>query len=95
METLQAAGLEAVPVQDWDDLLHDPQLAARGHLQPIDHALLGECFHQHNGFRLSDAPARYPRSAPLLGEHNREVLADFLGYGDAEIERLEASGGVE
>ncbi|MCE2389919.1 MAG: CoA transferase [Proteobacteria bacterium] len=95
VETLQSAGLEAVPVQDWDDLLHDPQLAARGHIQPIEHALLGECFHQHNGFRLSDATAHYPRSAPQIGEHNREVLTEFLGYDAAEIERLEASGGVE
>jgi crotonobetainyl-CoA:carnitine CoA-transferase CaiB-like acyl-CoA transferase len=26
------------------------------------------------------------------GQHNREVLAELLGYGDAELDRLEAEG---
>ena len=26
------------------------------------------------------------------GQHNREVLAELLGYGDAELDRLEADG---
>jgi crotonobetainyl-CoA:carnitine CoA-transferase CaiB-like acyl-CoA transferase len=42
--------------------------------------------------RLSGGPARFHRSpAPLLGEHNHEVLGE-LGLDAAEIAELEAAG---
>ena len=42
--------------------------------------------------RLSDGPARFHRSpAPLLGEHNHEILRE-LGLDAAEIAELEAEG---
>jgi crotonobetainyl-CoA:carnitine CoA-transferase CaiB-like acyl-CoA transferase len=94
-ERLQAEGIEAVPVQDWQDLLEDPQLANRGHLERLEHSLLGDCWYQHNGFRLSDAPTRYALPAPILGEHTRKVLRDVLGLTPEAIAKLESSGGVE
>jgi crotonobetainyl-CoA:carnitine CoA-transferase CaiB-like acyl-CoA transferase len=94
-EQLQAQGLEAVPVQDFDDLLHDPQLAARGHFEKLEHPVLGPVTGGHNGFRLSDAPAHYERAAPVLGEHTDEVLCEILGYSEDEVERLRSAGGVE
>jgi formyl-CoA transferase len=32
--------------------------------------------------------------SPLLGEHSSEILADVLGYSDAEIASLKESGVV-
>jgi crotonobetainyl-CoA:carnitine CoA-transferase CaiB-like acyl-CoA transferase len=95
VERLQAAGIEAAPIEDFDDLLHDTQLAARAHFERLQHPVLGECVYQHNGFRLSDAPTRYQRPAPTLGEHNDEVLRDLLGYSSEEIARLKDAGGAE
>jgi crotonobetainyl-CoA:carnitine CoA-transferase CaiB-like acyl-CoA transferase len=40
--------------------------------------------------RFSASPASIRRSAPLAGQHNREVLAE-VGLTDAEIEALESS----
>jgi crotonobetainyl-CoA:carnitine CoA-transferase CaiB-like acyl-CoA transferase len=41
---------------------------------------------------LSGGPQRFHRRhAPLLGEHNRELLTE-LGLTDAEIDELEAEG---
>jgi crotonobetainyl-CoA:carnitine CoA-transferase CaiB-like acyl-CoA transferase len=94
-ERLQAEGIEAVPVQDWQDLLDDPQLAVRGHFEPLKHAVLGEWWCQHNGFRLSDAPAHYERPSPTLGEHTHEVLSEILGMSTRKIAELTESGGVE
>jgi len=94
-ECLQAEGIEAVPVQDWQDLLDDPQLASRGHFECLDHPVLGDCWYQHNGFRLSNAPAHYSQPAPTLGQHTDEVLADILGLSAKQIEELRGSGGVE
>jgi len=94
-ERLQASGIEAVPVQDWQDLFDDPQLASRGHFERLDHAVLGECWYQHNGFRLSDAPAHYSQPAPTLGEHSDEVLREVLGLSAKRIAELRETGAVE
>jgi crotonobetainyl-CoA:carnitine CoA-transferase CaiB-like acyl-CoA transferase len=94
-ERLQAEGIEAVPVQDWQDLLDDPQLAERGHFERLRHGVFGEWWCQHNGFRLSDAPAHYERPSPTLGEHTHEILSDILGMSARKIAEFTESGGVE
>ena len=92
---LQKEGIEAVPVQDWGDLLEDPQLASRGHFEKLDHAVVGECWYQHNGFRLSDAPAHYGLPSPTLGGQTDEVLSEILGLSASRIVELKKSGGIE
>ena len=94
-EQLQAEGIEAVPVLTTEELYDDPQLAEREHLDPHEHPAWGEFTYERNGFRLSDAPSGYPGPAPTLGQHTREVLRELLGYDAAEIDRLQAAGGVE
>jgi len=42
-------------------------------------------------FKLSATPASVRRAPPLLGEHSEEILT-WLGYGDAQIERLRQAG---
>ncbi len=87
-ETLQESGVEAVPVADLGDAFADPQLGHRGHYVALEHPLMGECYYERNGFRLSDADAGYDRTSPLLGEHNEMVLGELLGMSTAEIARL-------
>lgn len=92
---LQSEGIEAVPVQNFADVVDDPQLAARDHFEVLEHPRLGESPYERNGFRLSDAPSAYGRPSPLLGQHTDEVLHDLLGISEDEIGRLRESGGVE
>jgi crotonobetainyl-CoA:carnitine CoA-transferase CaiB-like acyl-CoA transferase len=87
-DVLQKAGLEAVPVADLGDAFADSQLAHRGHFVPLVHPLMGECFYERNGFRISDAHAGYERTSPTLGEHNEYVLGELVGISGAEIARL-------
>ena len=94
-ETLQAAGIEAVPVADLGDAWADPQLAHRGHFVTLDHSCMGACGYERNGFRLSDAPAGYDRPSPLLGEHNEMVLGEILGLDATEQTRLLDEGVLE
>ena len=77
--TLQRAGIEGVPVADLGDASADPQLHHRGHFVTLTHPCMGECGYEHNGFRLSDAPAGFTHSSPTLGEHNEYVLGEVLG----------------
>jgi benzylsuccinate CoA-transferase BbsF subunit len=92
---LQAAGVEAVAVADLADASADPQLAHRGHFVTLEHPCMGPCGYERNGFRLSDAPAGYERTSPLLGEHNEMVLGEILGLTSAERSRLAEEGVLE
>lgn len=94
-EALQAAGVEAVPVQDFADASGDPQLAHRGHFVALDHPVLGDGRYERNGFRLSDAPSGYDRPSPTLGQDNEWVLGQVLGLDGAEIARLTEAGALE
>jgi benzylsuccinate CoA-transferase BbsF subunit len=94
MDRLQAAGVRAGVVQDFEDLLRDPQLAARGHFRRLRHAHLGELDFELSGLRLESHPPRLERPGPDLGEHDAEVLGDILGLGADEIERLVRDGVV-
>src|SRR5205085_1223025 len=93
-ETLQAAGIEAVPVQDFGDVFADPQLAHRGHFVPLVHPFLGEGAYERNGFRAA-TPAGYERPGPTLGQDNDLVLRDILGLTDGEIDALAAAGALD
>ena len=69
-----------------------PQLAWRGFFEQVQHPVNPTTRHSTLPFRSSRGPDRvHTASAPLLGEHNREVLAE-LGITDDELERLEADG---
>lgn len=94
-ERLQAAGVPAGPVQTFQDLLDDPQLAHRGHWVPLRHGNLGEMPFERCGFRLSGAPGELRTPGPDLGEHNAAVLGGVLGLSDEEIQRLQREGVVE
>lgn len=86
MHLLQRAAIPCGVVQRPSALFTDPQLAHRGHFWELEHAELGKLLYNGTSFRLSETPA-YPRSsAPLLGEHTREVLTTLLGYSDAEVD---------
>jgi len=94
-ETLQALGIEAVPVADLGDASADPQLHHRKHFVALEHPCMGACGYERNGFRLSDAVAGYERTSPLLGEHNDYVLGEILGLGATERRRLADDGVLE
>ncbi len=94
-EELQAAGIEAVPVQDFGDQHSDPQLAHRGHFVPLTHPFLGAGFYERNGFRLSDAPGGYDRPGPTLGQDQDWVLGELLGLDAEEQAALAVDGAFD
>jgi len=89
---LQAAGVEAGALADARDLCASPHLAERGFWVALAHPEAGARPEPGAAIRLDATPATYRRPAPLLGEHGRAVLADWLGADEAEIAHLEAIG---
>jgi crotonobetainyl-CoA:carnitine CoA-transferase CaiB-like acyl-CoA transferase len=92
MQRLQDGGIAAGVVQDIEDLVeHDAPLQARGALVTLPHQKLGPFGHVRTPISFSDEQV-VPFQAPGMGEHNREVAADFAGLQLARVEELEAAG---
>jgi crotonobetainyl-CoA:carnitine CoA-transferase CaiB-like acyl-CoA transferase len=91
-EQLQAAGIEAVPVEDFTDIHADPQVEHRHHFEHLTHAAMGPREYEYDGFRIEGLEVRYERGGPLLGEDNEWVQRDLLGLSDADRAQLEEDG---
>jgi crotonobetainyl-CoA:carnitine CoA-transferase CaiB-like acyl-CoA transferase len=90
---LEAVGVPASPVLSIGEMLADPQVIARNMVVEVEHSRLGRTRALGSPVKFSDTPTRIKRGAPLLGEHTREILAEY-GYDNSEIEALAAAGDV-
>ncbi|MEV6481802.1 CoA transferase [Streptomyces sp. NPDC051576] len=71
-----------------------PQVRFRGFFEELDHPVGGRARYSTMPVRFSLGPdRRHVRPAPLLGQHNHELLAE-LGLTEREIAALEADGVV-
>jgi crotonobetainyl-CoA:carnitine CoA-transferase CaiB-like acyl-CoA transferase len=86
---LIAAGVPAALVVDPRSLRDHPQLAARGFLEEVEHPIVGRQATMSAPFRYASVDHWLERAAPVLGQHNAEILAE-LGFDRAEIENLAA-----
>jgi len=87
-EALQAAGVPAGPSSSAGDLLEQPQLRARAFFVAPEHPETGPRDIPGLPWRLGrDAPCS---PAPLVGEHNAEVLRELLGRPQEDIDVLNA-----
>jgi crotonobetainyl-CoA:carnitine CoA-transferase CaiB-like acyl-CoA transferase len=74
-----------------EELIDDPQLAARGMIERHPHPTLGEVVFHGNPLKLSGALPRERALAPALGEDNASVYAE-IGLQGADLERLSREG---
>jgi crotonobetainyl-CoA:carnitine CoA-transferase CaiB-like acyl-CoA transferase len=76
-----------------EDLLNDPQLAARKFWLDIEHPELGDTIRYTGPFiKASETPVTINRRAPLLGEHNLEIYEGELGLSRKTICALKEAG---
>ena len=95
MQALQAVGVAAGVVQTGADLDADPHLKARGFYWTLSHeGDIGDFTYTGMPVKLSRTPYEVT-PAPLLGEHNEQVLSEVLGISDADFVSLIVEGVVE
>lgn len=85
-------GLKAGLVYDGANVVEDEALRERGFWAYLDHPLVGLTLYNRVPVIFSKTPVMMKRAAPLLGEHTREVLIDFLGYKQKEVDALASAG---
>jgi crotonobetainyl-CoA:carnitine CoA-transferase CaiB-like acyl-CoA transferase len=92
VDTLWAAGVPVARVVQPHDQPGLPQLESRGFFEEVLHPVAGRARYSTLPMRFSRGPGRlHRRHAPLLGEHNDELLGE-LGLSRAEIDTLGADG---
>ena len=89
--TAQESRVLSAPLNTMEDLAHDPEFLRRGAFARIDHPETGPLDYPGRLFTMSESPWSIRRPAPMLGQHNGEVLAG-LGYSSGDIVRLRALG---
>jgi crotonobetainyl-CoA:carnitine CoA-transferase CaiB-like acyl-CoA transferase len=93
LAVFQQAGVTVAPIYDMSDIELDPHYHERDIIVELPDADMGTVPVHAISPRLSHTPGSFRRSAPLLGEHTKEVLHE-LGLSDLEVNGLENSGVV-
>jgi formyl-CoA transferase/CoA:oxalate CoA-transferase len=90
LERLQAAGIPSSLVRNFEEVASDPQCELREMFPMIDHAAAGP--HRVTGtpVKLAETPGGPGLPAPMRGEHNREVMKEYFGLDDRELDELKS-----
>ena len=90
---LDAAGVPAGPVLNVNEMHKDPQTVARDMVVEVDHAQVGPVKTLGIPVKFSETPVQVTSSAPVYGQHTREVLSEY-GFDEGEIDTLVSAGAV-
>jgi crotonobetainyl-CoA:carnitine CoA-transferase CaiB-like acyl-CoA transferase len=80
------------PVSTVDQLLTDPQVAAREMVKYFDYPGLGKIPIPGIPMKLSLTPGSIKSPSPKLGEHNEEVYCGLLGFSSEKVTSLRQEG---
>ncbi len=89
LKRLEEAGVPATPVNTVDQVMDDPQTAARGIIERVRHPKLGEIPVVGTPLTFSRMQPGVRAPAPGQGEHTEAILAEH-GYSREEIAALRA-----
>jgi crotonobetainyl-CoA:carnitine CoA-transferase CaiB-like acyl-CoA transferase len=83
------------PVNNVEDVINDEHVVARENIVAIEDQELGGPLRMQNVVgKLSRTPGAIRHTGPRLGEHNREVLVDLLGFSEAELAAQDIDPGL-
>lgn len=81
----QRRHLAAAPLNTVGQFVRSEQLRSRDWLQVLEHPVIGSYAAPGFPMRLSATPMRFRRPAPLLGQHQAEILAEFDRSGPGPV----------
>jgi crotonobetainyl-CoA:carnitine CoA-transferase CaiB-like acyl-CoA transferase len=90
LEILEAADIPCAPVNDMEQAFADLARISPAMVVPVEHPGIGTLHLCGVPFRFGAMAGSIRRPPPMLGEHTHEILSGILGYGDAQIDRMQA-----
>jgi len=88
IKTLGKLQIPCAPINSIADLVEEPQLKAREMLPEVYRDGIGSVPVTGTAIKFSETPGSISRPAPLVGEHNEEILCGLLGLSKDELESL-------
>jgi crotonobetainyl-CoA:carnitine CoA-transferase CaiB-like acyl-CoA transferase len=74
------------------EFVEDDQTKGRDYFVPLNHPVVGPYLQARAMHVFSQSPAEMRCAAPLVGQHNQEILMGELGLSADEMAGLRASG---
>lgn len=90
---LEKQDILCAPVHSLQEALIDPQTQVNGMIVELEHPHAGRVKLLNTPIRLSVTPSTMRLPAPMLGEHNQEILVE-LGYDDDVIASAAGTGAI-
>jgi len=90
MQRLEANDVPCAPALTRSQVIGHPQVVASQSIVEFEHHAAGRLRQARSPGRFDGTPSTIRRGAPLLGEHNDEVLAE-MGYSESARSELRAS----
>ena len=92
VEILKEADVPCSRLPAFSEVCNDEHLKSRNMIVEVEQLISGNVKTPGSVFKLSKTPGKIDYPAPFLGQNNNDVLADFLGYSDEEIDKLADEG---
>jgi crotonobetainyl-CoA:carnitine CoA-transferase CaiB-like acyl-CoA transferase len=89
---MRAHRVPVAPVLTVAEAVAHPHLRQRGTVRTVHDRILGDFDLPGFALRFSDVPRPLELEAPLLGEHNEEILTKWLAYSPNRVKELTQKG---
>jgi len=89
LKLLLENGVPAGPINDIEEVLTNDYANERQLVRQVQNGSGDSVPTVANPVNFSENPVHYDKAPPLLGEHTKEVLQEWLGYSDAQIRSLQ------
>ena len=92
---LQKRGSNTGAIRSPDEVMQDPHPEDRAFWTDVEYPELGKTFrHTGSAAIFNGSPWKISRRAPLIGEHNEEILCGELGLSKAKLAVLQEMDSV-
>jgi crotonobetainyl-CoA:carnitine CoA-transferase CaiB-like acyl-CoA transferase len=89
VDFLLSKTIPCAPLYTVKDVVEDPHIAdARRMIREVEHPVAGKMKVVGSPINLSETPSEVYTPAPLLGQHNEEILKNILNYSEERIAAL-------
>jgi CoA:oxalate CoA-transferase len=84
--------LPVAPILYASEATRDPHILSRNMFVEVEHPKAGKIRVVNFPVKLSETPGQVISAAPLLGQNNKDILMNYLGYTEEEVVQLTKEG---